>query len=161
MLSESHSLGTLLYLSLKWVSYYLFCCLARLPETHLGSWESVWKNFANYRAHLCLSPSVPEGGWVTFPSGLCHNRVAWEVVAGGGEQACCCPQRGFHVKCHCTAGWPAACPDLQGTCPVKYISAATVSDADRPASHDRCTVRPCLLCPSSTHPLVHVDLCLR
>lgn len=105
--------------------------------------------------------SVPEGGWVTFPSGLCHNRVAWEVVAGGGEQACCCPQRGFHVKCHCTAGWPAACPDLQGTCPVEYISAATVSDADRPAPRDRCTVRPCLLCPSSTHPLVHVDLCLR
>ena len=81
MLSESHSLGTFVYLSLKWVSYYLLCCLARLPETHLGSPESVWKNFSNNRVHLCLSPSVPEGGWVTFPSGLCHNRGL-----GGGSR---------------------------------------------------------------------------
>ena len=81
MLSESHSLGTFVYLSLKWVSYYLLCCLARLPETHLGSPESVWKNFSNNRVHLCLSPSVPEGGWVTFPGGLCHNRGL-----GGGSR---------------------------------------------------------------------------
>ena len=94
MLSESHSLGTFVYLSLKWVSYYLLCCLARLPETHLGSPESVWKNFSNNRVHLCLSPSVPEGGWVTFPSGLCHNRGL-----GGGsrwwEAGLLLSQRGF------------------------------------------------------------------
>ena len=71
-----------------------------------------------------------------------------------GSRPAVVPKGGF------MSGWPAACPDQQGTCPVKYISAATVSDADRPASHDQCTVRPRLLCPSSTHPLVHVDLCL-
>ena len=148
MLSESHSLGTFVYLSLKWVSYYLLCCLARLPETHLGSPESVWKNFSNNRVHLCLSPSVPEGGWVTFPGGLCHNRGL-----GGGSRwwgaGLLLSPKGFHIRCHCSAGWPDACPDLQGTCPVKCISAATVSDSDRPASRGQCSLRPRLPCPSS------------
>ena len=139
----------------------------RLTWAHLRACRRIWQ-----RAELIRPPAplpLRVGGWHSLVA--CATTIA---VRGGGRlragdsllsQQTNPKGASYGVSLPCRLG--GCLPRPAGTRPVTRISAATVNDADGHASAAECParqfykrfVRPRLLCPSSTHTLVHVDLC--